>query len=150
MADEEQRSSDIKSDSEWKDRVKAEAAALDAEQAQSSEEASNTSTRGSEIDEGRLPAASFDTMVQMFSTQAMVSLGAIPEPGTDEPVLRLGLARHFIDLLNVLEEKTKGNLTNEEEQLLTSSVHYLRMVYLEQSKQAASGAGGTGPSESPS
>ena len=41
----------------------------------------------------------------------MVSLGALPEPGTDEPVLRLGLARHFIDLLNVLEEKTKGNLS---------------------------------------
>ena len=144
MSAEKEETSEIKSDSEWKERVKAEAAALDAEQEAAEAESSSS---GAEIDESRLPPATFDTMVQMFSTQAMVALGAIAEPGTEEPVQRLGLARHFIDMLNVLEEKTKGNLSRDEEQLLTSSVHYLRMAFVEQSKGSVSGAGGASPDQ---
>ncbi|REJ94932.1 MAG: DUF1844 domain-containing protein [Planctomycetota bacterium] len=145
MVADENSSPEIKSDTEWKDRVKAEAAALDAETSESEKPASETRSSAVDIDEERLPPATFETMVQMFSTQAMVALGAIAEPGSDEPVRRPSLARHFIDMLSVLEEKTKGNLAESEEQLLTSSVHYLRMAFLEQSKQAAAGKGDQPP-----
>jgi hypothetical protein len=47
-----------------------------------------------------------------------------------KPVVRLGLARHFVDMLAVLEEKTKGNLSPEEEQMLSGTIHHLRMAFV--------------------
>ncbi len=82
----------------------------------------------------KIPPADFSLLVSMFSTQAMVALGLIPEPGTGKPQTQLHLARHFIDLLGVLEEKTKGNLTEKETSGLSENLHYLRMLYLKQSQ----------------
>jgi hypothetical protein len=76
-------------------------------------------------------------LVQMFSTQAIVALGLVPDPQTGQTTPRPNLARHFIDLLGVLETKTKGQLTRDEEQLLTANLHELRMAYVECSRQAA-------------
>lgn len=136
---------EIQSDEDWKERVKAEDARRDAE-------ASGTQTpppgneppqeTGGEsggpsvddIDPSRLPPASFPLIVEMLSTQALVALGMIPEPGTSEPKVRLNLARHLIDLLGVMEEKTKGNLDEGEAQLLENTLHQLRMVFLERSR----------------
>lgn len=85
-----------------------------------------------------IPPADFGTLVQMFSMQAMVSLGAIPHPASGKPEVQLPLARHFIDLLSVVESKTKGNLSREEALLLDGSLHSLRMLYLESSKKSGS------------
>lgn len=85
----------------------------------------------------RVPPADFQTLVTMFSTQAMVALGAIPHPSSGKAEVQLELARHFIDLLGVVEEKSKGNLTDDETSLISSSLHYLRMSFIEQSKQPA-------------
>ena len=85
----------------------------------------------------RVPPADFSTLVTMFSTQAMVAMGAIPHPSSGKAEVQLELARHFIDLLGVVEEKTKGNLSADETNLISSSLHYLRMSFIEQSKKPA-------------
>jgi hypothetical protein len=72
----------------------------------------------------------------------MTALGLLPAPGSDKPEQRLPLARHFIDLLGVLEDKTRGNLTPREEQWLAASLHDLRLAYVELSRSGNSTSGG--------
>ena len=71
-----------------------------------------------------------------LAEQAMAALGQIPDPLENKPVVRLELARHHIDTLGVLEEKTKGNLTDEEHEMLETVLHQLRMVFLNFEKQS--------------
>lgn len=84
-----------------------------------------------------LPPADFGTLVGMLSTQVMVTLGMIPHPSTGKPAVELATARHFIDLLGVLEEKTRGNLTSDESGQLESVLHQFRMVYVERMKSSS-------------
>jgi hypothetical protein len=77
-----------------------------------------------------LPPASFGTLVNMLAAQAIAALGQIPDPLDGKPVVRLELARHTIDTLDVLEQKTKGNLAPAEENLLENVLHELRMLYV--------------------
>lgn len=82
-----------------------------------------------------LPAASFASLVQMLAGQAAHALGLIPGPdGKVEP--RLPLAKHFIDQLTILQEKTKGNLTGHEHNGLDQALHELRMLYVDRTKAA--------------
>ena len=127
---------EVAADEDWKERVREEARQLD-EQRQSRESPGQTSQAPSDEDLEFLPPASFAMLVQMFSTQAIVALGLVPDPQTGQTTPRPNLARHFIDLLGVLETKTKGQLTRDEEQLLTANLHELRMAYVECSRQAA-------------
>ncbi len=71
----------------------------------------------------------------MFATDAMMALGQIPHPVTNQVEKNLEQAKYVIDLLGVIEEKTKGNLTEQEEQGMTNLLHQLRMVYVEIGKQ---------------
>ena len=80
-----------------------------------------------------IPPARFDILVQLLSSQAILALGLIPDPQGNTEV-RLPLARHFIDLLAILESKTKGNLIGHEAQMLERSLHELRVLFLEKSK----------------
>ena len=140
---------EIQSDENWKDRVKAEDARLDAEQADPSppdepeaEPAAEPAVEPAvepgidDIDLSQLPPADFSMLVQSFSTQAMVALGVIPNPVTGAAQPQPALAKHFIDLLSVIEEKTEGNLSNPERNLLVDSLHHLRMAYVELSKKS--------------
>ena len=149
---------EIITDEDWKQRVKAEDAALDQKLRDESKEKSSDDTDSTAPSDAaasgtetllpdasdhahhahQLPPADFSTILMTFSTQAMVSLGLIPNPMTNKPEIQLDLARHFIDMLAVLEQKTKGNLSSEESALLDKSLHELRMVYVEQEKNAAS------------
>lgn len=80
--------------------------------------------------EERLPPASFALLVSSLATQAMMSLGQFPDPFENKPVVRLEAARHTIDMLAVLEEKTKGNLTPDEQAMLAHVLTDLRMAYV--------------------
>ncbi|MEL7089596.1 MAG: DUF1844 domain-containing protein, partial [Planctomycetota bacterium] len=82
--------------------------------------------------------------------QALFAMGAIPDPQTGQPVLHLDLARHHIDMMTVLEDKTKGNLSDEEAKLLTGALYELRTRYVEVAN-ASRGAPppGTAPGPSP-
>ena len=135
---------EITADEEWKQRVKAEDAALDQQlQEEAAEKDSGESVHRSKakdsdvrIDPKQIPPAEFSILVGMFSTQAMVALGMISDPATGKADLQLELARYFIDLLCVVDEKTKGNLESDEQDLLESTLHQLRMAYLEKSNSS--------------
>lgn len=127
---------EVHSDEEWKERVKAE----DRQRDEQAATAATSADGGNPY--GRLPRADFSILVQMFTTQAMTALGILPPPGKDEPEQQLALARHFIDLLGVLNEKTRGNLLPHEEKMLTTSLHELRLAYVELNRQAATSATG--------
>ena len=79
-----------------------------------------------------LPAVDFSTFVLSLAHSAIVHLGDAPTPGAAAEVARnLPLARQTIDLLGILQEKTKNNLTGEEERLLDQVVYDLRMRFVE-------------------
>ena len=113
------------SDEAWKEHVRSENAAAEQEQ-----QANVDSSQ-------KVPAASFQSLVDMFTTQALVALGLIAHPGSGKAEKQLPLARHFIDLLGVIESKTAGNLTPDETSLLGGTLHYLRMSYIEHSRNAS-------------
>ena len=78
-----------------------------------------------------LPAIDFSTFVLSLSHSALVHLGDAPDPTTGQVHVSLPMARQTIDLLSLLEHKTKGNLTGEEERLLEQALYDLRMRYVE-------------------
>ncbi len=118
----------------------AEAAAID--------EAAQSATKGAEdgdagdggkqpdVDPKSLPPASLATLMSMLSTQAMVALGVLPDPSTGQATPRPNLARHFIDLLGVLEEKTAGNRDENETKMFSTTLHELRMTYVELTRKS--------------
>lgn len=81
-------------------------------------------------DSTQLPAASLSVLVQLLASQAMLAMGKMQIPGQPELKVDLDAARHFVDLLGVLEEKTKGSLTPEEAAMMNSVAHELRMIYV--------------------
>ncbi len=80
--------------------------------------------------ESEIPPARFDVLVQILSSQSLLALGLIPDPQGNTEV-RLPIARHFIDMLAMLETKTKSNLTGHEHNLLERTLHELRVLYLD-------------------
>ena len=77
-----------------------------------------------------VPEITFSAFVYSLSTSALVHLGEIPEPISEKMDKNLPLAKQTIDILGLLQEKTKGNLTQEEENLLNSFLYDLRMRYV--------------------
>ena len=82
-----------------------------------------------------LPGVDFATFVLSLSHSALVHLGEAPNPETGGVEKNLPLARQTIDLIAMLEEKTKGNLTGDEERLIGQILFDLRMRYVEQTKK---------------
>jgi hypothetical protein len=87
-----------------------------------------------EVGEDALPQLDFATFVLSLSHSVLMHLGEAPHPEGDATHKDLPLARQTIDLLGVLEEKTKGNLTGDEERLLSHVLFDLRMRFVEVSK----------------
>ncbi|MGD0768118.1 MAG: DUF1844 domain-containing protein [Tepidisphaeraceae bacterium] len=83
---------------------------------------------------GELPPASFPTLVQSILTQVLYYLGDLTTRGS-EPNVNLDMAKHQIDILGVLEEKTRGNLTPEEKSLLDTALYETRMRYVSVASQ---------------
>ena len=73
----------------------------------------------------------FIEFVVMQAQNAALFLGQIPNPKTGEPEVNLDLARMFIDQLEMIQEKTRGNLTNEEAAVLRNTLSNLQMAYVE-------------------
>jgi len=78
----------------------------------------------------------FIEFVMMHAQNAALFLGQIPNPKTGEPEINLDLARMFIDQLEMIQEKTRGNLTNEETTVLRNALSNLQMAYVEASGAA--------------
>jgi Domain of unknown function (DUF1844) len=89
-----------------------------------------------------LPPASFDFLVMSLRAQAEVQLGLM-HYGKEKPKPQLNMARHTIDLMGILLEKTKGNLALEEQRLLENSLTELRFRYVQVAEEAAGSQGQT-------
>lgn len=85
-----------------------------------------------------LPPADFDFLVYSLRLQAELNMGLLPlgAPGEENQEPDFDLARHNIDLLGVLQEKTKGNLTVEEQRALDNSVTELRFRFIQAQEQS--------------
>ena len=75
------------------------------------------------------PVASLEMLLMTHHTQAVMALGMMPDPMTGETSANKDAAKFHIDMLSVIEEKTKGNLTDEESEALSSILHQLRMAF---------------------
>ncbi len=80
-------------------------------------------------------AAGFDTLVSYLSTTAMFQMGLLAGPGGERIPPDLPNARRTIDLLDILQRKTQGNLAAEEAKLLDDVLYELRMTYIEMEKR---------------
>ena len=130
MADKDEKEKKIIIDEDWKEQAQREKEKL-AKQAEVESEAKEQA----EEQEQQLPPADFSGLVSMLTTQAFFALGVLrTEQDKDQPV-DLALAKYNIDMLEVLQEKTKGNITDGEKKLLESALHQLRMTFVKVSQQ---------------
>jgi hypothetical protein len=79
-----------------------------------------------------LPKIDFATFVLSINSSALLQLGIIEDPSSGEKTKNLALAKQTIDLLAMLEEKTRGNLNADEENILKSVLYELRMRYVKE------------------
>lgn len=112
-------------DEGWKQEAQREKEILAArEEAQKEEEQEEDELRGP------LPEGNFAALISMLTTQALFALGLLQIKGQEKRQPDLEMARYNIDMLETLEEKTKGNLTKEEEIVLANTLSDLRMGYV--------------------
>jgi hypothetical protein len=107
-------------DEDWKSQVQAEK--------DSAKQAPQPDEQGAQ--HASLPEPSFSQLVTLLATQAAAALGQGAPSDQEEILIDLGIAKHLIDLLEVLEVKTKGNLTPEENDMLGQVLHSLRMLFV--------------------
>ncbi|MFV1951183.1 MAG: DUF1844 domain-containing protein [Nitrospinota bacterium] len=81
-------------------------------------------------DRSSFPELNFSTFILSLSTSAMFYFGDIPDPVTKNKAKNLPAAKETIDILDILKEKTKGNLTQDEEGLIDDILYNLRMRYV--------------------
>jgi len=101
-----------KIDGEWKEAVEKEKDAL----------------KGKNI--SGLPEPDFNFFITTLALQASIAIGDIPNPNTNKKEESLNQAKLLIDTLDILKEKTKGNLTSEENKLLENVIYELKMRYI--------------------
>ena len=82
-----------------------------------------------------LPPVDFASFVMMLTNNVMVFLGQVPNPLTQQPQVDLAQAQHTIDILMMLREKTRGNLSAEEETFLQELLPQLQMAYVQAKQQ---------------
>lgn len=80
----------------------------------------------------QLPEVSFSTFIFSLSSSALFHFGEMADPTTGEKQKNLPMAKHTVDILGMLEEKTAGNLTDDEAQLLKNILYDLRMRYVKE------------------
>ncbi|MGD9691636.1 MAG: DUF1844 domain-containing protein [Phycisphaerales bacterium] len=124
-------------DSDWKSQAQAEKERL------ASKESTSAPKKGPKLagapespsappgSQEELPPADFRTLIGSLATQALLYLGGFPDPQTGRAMVALDLAQHYIELLAVLEEKTRNNLTPDESSELSEVAHDLRMRFVQ-------------------
>ncbi len=82
----------------------------------------------------QLPEINFPTFIFSLNSSALVHLGVIEDPATQQKVKNLPMAKQTIDILGMLEDKTKGNLLDDEANMLKTMLYELRMLYVKESQ----------------
>ena len=83
----------------------------------------------------QMPEVTFSTFILSLASSALVQLGEVPDPANGQTVTNLVMARHSIDMLEMLRCKTKGNLDTQEQQMLESMLYELRMKFVMKNSQ---------------
>jgi len=128
MADEKQERPDLVVDDDWKSQV-------EKEKHTASDAVKEQAEQGDGGENAELPPANLAMLISTFYSQAMMSLGVMPNPSTGEKETDLAMAKHFIDTLEMLEQKTKGNTDQDEQKMFDEVLHLLRMAYVGATKQ---------------
>jgi hypothetical protein len=130
-------------DEDWKARAQAEKEALQrAQEAKQAESAASAESARAPGPTGPLPAPSLELLASTLAMQAMVSLGLVPHPASGKAEFRADEAKHLIDMLQMLRDKTEGNRTAEETATFDHLLHELRLGYVAvQEKAKTQGAG---------
>jgi hypothetical protein len=124
MAEEKDQEKKIIVDEGWKQEAQKEKEILAAQEEAEKKE------KQEEMPRGPLPEGNLAALISMLATQALFALGLLRIKGQEERKPDLELAKYNIDMLQVLEDKTKGNLTKEEETVLANTLSELRMGYV--------------------
>ena len=132
MAEEEKKDKKIIIDEDWKQEAQREKETLAAKEEQEKQKEEAEGPQHARA----LPHGDLAALISMLTTQALFALGLLQIKGQEEREPDLELARYNIDMLQALEEKTKGNLTKEEAQLLKNTLSELRMGYVSIAQQA--------------
>ena len=82
--------------------------------------------------ETHLPEINFPTFIISLNASALVHLGVIEDPATGKKVKNLPMGKQTIDILSMLEKKTRGNLSKEEENMLKHILYDLRIIYVKE------------------
>ena len=126
MAEEEKKEEKkIIVDEDWKEQAKKEKEVLAAH-----EDAEKKEAQQQQETAGPLPKGDFAALISMLVTQSLFSLGMLQVEGQDKREPDLNLAKYNIDMLEALNEKTKGNLTEEEQKVLENMLGQVRMAYV--------------------
>ena len=124
-----------KVDESWKDRVDQEKQQPAVIPVPGAPPAAEPSPKPAKPTGDELPEARFDLFISGLAMDALISLGDVPHPVTKKQSVQLEHARYLVDVLGVLAEKTKGNLSVDEDRLLKDTLYQLRMRYLAKSNQ---------------
>jgi len=125
MADDEKK---IIVDEDWKEQAQREKEQMAAEK--ETEEIEETEKPEEQPERGPLPQADMTGLISMLATQAFFAMGAFGTEEGQEPKIDLDMAKYSVDMLGVIEEKTKGNLSDEEAAALENTLHQLRMTFV--------------------
>ncbi|MGE4518289.1 MAG: DUF1844 domain-containing protein [Desulfobacteraceae bacterium] len=82
---------------------------------------------------GSMPGVDFNTFIMSLNGSALYNLGMIADPATGQKNKNIALAKQTIDIIAMLKEKTKGNLDEEEKNLIENILHDLRLMYVKES-----------------
>jgi hypothetical protein len=129
MAEEKKEEKKIIIDEDWKKEAQREKEILAAQEEEEKKKAKE------KPDRGPLPQGNFAALLSMLTTQALFALGVLQVKGEEKREPDLELAKYNIDMLDTLEEKTKGNLTKEEKKVLDNTLSQVRMAYVEVTEQ---------------
>ncbi|MBW2603927.1 MAG: DUF1844 domain-containing protein [Deltaproteobacteria bacterium] len=96
------------------------------------EESESAAVQEEESTDYQLPEINFATFIFSLNHSVLVHLGVMDDPSTGKKVRNMPLAKQTIDILGMLEEKTQGNLVEDEEKMLKSILYDLRMIYIKE------------------
>lgn len=128
-------------DEDWKSQVEAEKEAAKTGKEDGSAEGEKPAEAYSESDPP-MPPASFVVLISTLATEAMMALGQMPHPLTGEVTPRRNQAKYLIDTIEMLRDKTKGNVEPEETAGVDELLHTLRMAFVSMPKTPPPSAGG--------
>jgi hypothetical protein len=130
MAEEKKEEKKIIVDEDWKKEAQREKEILAAQEEEEEKKKAKEETR-----RGPLPKGNLAALISMLTTQAFFAMGLLQVKDEEKREPDLELAKYNIDMLETLEEKTKGNLTEEEKKVLENTLGQVRMAYVQVSEQ---------------